>query len=470
MKIILLCLGFFITCKSIAQIKEGSIKPEMTDPLRPQFHYTADSGFLSDPNGLLYYKGVYHLFHQYNPYDIKSGVPQHWGHATSTDLINWKRLPIAIFPHGGGNIWSGSAVVDVSNSSGLQKGSDPPIITFYTWQKDFTQRMIYSNDGTKTWHEYEHNPVVGNLVKNNRDPKVFWYEPARKWIMILYTSDFEIFTSVDMRQWEHASYMNLKDFHECPDFFELPVDGNFHNKKWVIIDARGSYYIGNFDGTNFKPESGPFLSDYNGRNKIFYATQTFNNIPQKDPRRIQISCMRDRPYKIPWQKFCNQMTFPCELTLRTTSEGIRLFREPVREISLLYLKSRKLSSEKVSPATNFNFSEYFLLDINAIFKPNNATNISFVIRGVPVDYDVTKQEISCEGVVAPLKIKGNGTVDLRILVDRVSLEIFGNGGEVSLSVYVNFSSQEKLSYITANGSPAEIEKLEVAELKSIYQE
>lgn len=236
----------------------------------------------------------------------------------------------------------------------------------------------------------------------------------------------------------------------------------------MVIDARGSYYIGTFDGINFKPESGLFLSDYNGRNKIFYATQTFNNMPDKEGRRIQIACMRDRPYKILWQKFCNQMTFPCELTLRTTDEGIKLFREPVSEISLLYSKSHKWLSEKVLPATRFSFSDYDLLDIIAVIKPGDATNFSFVIKGIPVNYDVKKQEISCEGVVAPLKLKGDGKLNLRILVDRVSFEIFGNDGQFSLSVFVNPAPDNKSSYISVSGATIEIIKLEVSELKSIY--
>ena len=467
MRIILLYLGFLISVTSFSQINGGLNKNDVNDPLRPQFHFTADSNFLSDPNGLLYFKGRYHLFHQYNPYDTKSGVPQHWGHAVSSDVVHWKRLPIAIFPHGGGNIWSGSAIVDKNNTSGVQSGMDPPIVAFYTWQKDFTQRMIYSNDEGNTWTEYKQNPVVEHLFVNNRDPKVFWYEPTRKWIMVLYTNDFEIFVSDNLKQWEHASYMNLQDFHECPDFFELPVDGNENNMKWVVIDARGSYYIGNFDGIRFTPEDGPFLSDYNGLNKIFYATQTFNNMPQEDGRRIQIACMRDRNSKIPWQQFCNQMTFPCELSLRTTDEGIRLFRNPIREIEKLYSIQHKWNSEEVLPETKFKFSDFDLLDINAIIKPGKASKISFVIRGVPVEYDINNHEIKCEGVTAPMKTGSNNKIELRIIADRISFEIFGNDGEVSLSVYVNPSPSDIASYIKVSGGIVELVKLEVAELKSI---
>ena len=468
MRISFFFFGFLISVIPLARCKDSKVNTGEKDLLRPQFHFTADSNFLSDPNGLLFYKGKYHLFHQYNPFDIKSGVPQHWGHAVSTDLVHWQRLPIAIYPHEGGNIWSGSAVVDKNNTSGLQNGTDPPIVAFYTWQKDFTQRMTYSNDGGNIWTEYKQNPVVGHLFENNRDPKVFWYEPTRKWIMLLYTTDFEIFISDNLKQWNHASYMNLKDFHECPDFFDLPVDGNRNYKKWVVIDARGSYYIGSFNGFSFLPEFGPFISDWNGSNKIFYATQTFNNMPPEDERRIQIACMRDRNYKIPWQNFCNQMTFPCELTLRTTDAGIRLFRYPVREIEKLYLKKHKWNLKKILPGIQFNFSSFDLLDIHAVIKPDDASGFNFVIRGINIVYDTGKQEISCEGVNAPLKKEKDGSVELRILVDRVSLEIFGNRGMVSQSIYVNIAPDNKSSFVVAKGGEIEITRLDAAELRSIY--
>ena len=457
------------------------------DPLRPQFHYTADSNFLSDPNGLVYYNGEYHLFHQYNPYDIRSGVPQHWAHAVSHDLIHWERLPIAIYPHGGGNIWSGSAVVDRNNTSGLQTGSDPPIVAFYTWHKDFSQRMTYSNDGGETWTEYEGNPVVDHIHGRNRDPKVFWHEPSGQWIMILYVKQFEIFVSDNLKDWTNTSSLELDDFHECPDFFELPVDSDPDLTRWVVVDGAGRYYIGDFDGSEFTPESGWHYSDWNAlrrqghtgsRKGEFYATQTWSNMPVEDGRRIQIAAMRDVRYRLPQKKFHNQMTFPCELTLRTTDEGIRLFRWPVKEIEQLYETEKSWTGVVLQPGHRMMLAEGELLDIRATLQfppsdheirkhvlPWDPLSFRFTIRGIDVHYDVWQQEINCHGATAPLKVDKNGVLSIRILVDRISFEVFGNGGRSSISIYVNPLPENRSATLDCTGGVVKINELKVYRLK-----
>ncbi len=453
------------------------------DPLRPQFHFTADSGFLSDPNGLVYYQGDYHLFHQYNPYDNRSGVPQHWAHAVSRDLVNWEKLPIAIYPHGGGNIWSGSAVVDKNNSSGLQSGIDPPIVAFYTWNKDFSQRMTFSNDGGNTWEEYEGNPVVKHIYGSNRDPKVFWHEPSDQWIMILYVRKFEIFVSQNLIDWTNTCSMELEGFHECPDFFELPVDSNPEETRWVVVDAAGRYYIGDFDGSTFTPEGGWHYSDWNPRTRFertgktrgeFYATQTWSNMPSEDGRRIQIATMRDGNYRLPHKKFHNQMTFPCELSLRTTAEGIRLFRWPVREIEHLYGAEQSWRDLTLEAGERLILGESDLLDISAILElpptqhettkewlPLAPLSFRFNIRGVDVHYDVRLEEINCQTAVAPLNSGDNTLVELRILVDRISLEIFGNRGEASISTYANMDSNNHTSFLESTGGAIVIKEIKV---------
>jgi fructan beta-fructosidase len=455
---------------------------------RPIFHYTADSNYLGDPNGLVYYKGEYHLFHQYNPYDIRLGVPQHWAHAVSRDLVHWKRLPIAIYPHEGGNIWSGSAVVDNNNTSGLQKGNDPPIVAFYTWSKDFTQCMAYSIDGGKTWKQFEGNPVVEHIYESNRDPKVFWHEPSGKWIMILYVRNFEVFVSENLKEWRHASSMELEDFHECPDFFTLPVDGDPAKTKWVVVDGSGRYYIGEFNGTAFTPESGWFYTDWNPLRRLdasgkyrgeFYATQTWSNIPPEDGRRIQITALLDPRFKLPWTTFHDQMTFPCELTLHTTSEGIRLFRWPVKEIETLYGEERIWTEQRLEPGKQLMLSDRDLLDIRATLElpttthaissselPKAPLSFRFNIRGIDVHYDVWQQEINCLAATAPLRYNENGQVEIRILVDKISLEIFGNQGAISISTLVNPATGNHTTYFDCTGGDVILKKLVVTELKS----
>lgn len=462
---------------------------DLLDPLRPQFHFTADSGFLSDPNGLVYYQGDYHLFHQYNPFDNRSGVPQHWAHAVSCDLIHWKRLPIAIYPHGGGNIWSGSAVVDKNNSSGLQSGTDPPIVAFYTWNKDFSQRMTYSNDGGDSWEEYKNNPVVGHIYESNRDPKVFWHEASGQWIMILYVRTFEIFVSQNLIDWTNTCSMELEGFHECPDFFELPVEGHPEESRWVVVDAAGRYYTGDFNGTTFTPEGSWHYSDWNPRTRLertgktrgeFYATQTWSNMPPEDGRRIQIAAMRDGNYRLPKKTFHNQMTFPCELSLRHTEEGIRMYRWPIGEIENLYDNQQSWKDLTLKAGESLILGENDLLDITATLElppshhettlewlPLEPLSFQFHIRGIDIHYDVRQEEISCQNSVAPLSLAKNNSVELRILVDRLSLEIFGNQGEISISTYANMDADNHRSTLECTGGAIIIKELKVNTLTAL---
>jgi sucrose-6-phosphate hydrolase SacC (GH32 family) len=435
------------------------------EPYRPHFHFTSATGTISDPNGLVYYQGKYHLFFQHNPDNDSIPVPQHWGHAVSTDLVHWKRLPIAIYPHHGGNIWSGSAVVDHQNSLGLQKKSNAPIVAFYTWEKNFTQRMAYSNDGARTFTEYADNPVVEFLSSYNRDPKVFWHDETSRWIMVLYVEGFDFFASNDLKNWRHLSTSRL-DLHECPDFFELPVDGNKAQTKWVLLDASGTYYIGKFDGKRFTPVSGPHISEWN--NRICYATQTWSNIPQADGRRIQIAGMRDdRQGKVPSENYQNQMTFPVNLTLKSTDEGIRMFRYPIREIEKLY--GRKLHIENKSVQTNSKvvLGEGALLDIKTTVKIADAESFVFNLRGAEIEYDVAEQRLMFGDIAAPLKLH-DGKLELRFLIDRSSLEVFGNKGRISISRYF-LPERTKKIYIQSNQGEVEIKTLEIRHINSIWK-
>jgi fructan beta-fructosidase len=244
---------------------------------RPQFHYSAPQNWLNDPNGLVYYDGEYHLFHQYNP-DGRFWDNMHWYHAVSTDLIHWDTLGIALSmeKHGGGHhIFSGSAVVDWNNTSGFRTGDEQVLVAIYTvhgYGEDWeTQNIAYSNDRGRTWTAYEGNPVLPDIEDAaQRDPKVMWYEPDQKWIMSIFEGGhIAFYGSPDLKEWTFLS-TTKESFFECPDLFELPIDGDTSITAWVIHDAGNQpYSIGWFNGTEFISEGtklpeGILFEDFEG--------------------------------------------------------------------------------------------------------------------------------------------------------------------------------------------------------------
>lgn len=438
---------------------------------RPQFHFTSKRGWNNDSNGLVYYKGEYHLFYQHNPYGWKWGNMT-WGHAVSKDLVHWTELGDAIHPDELGTIFSGSAVVDEHNTTGFQTGDEKPIVCVYTSAggrnrlskgQPFTQSIAYSNDRGRTWTVYEDNPVQGHIAGNNRDPKAIWYEPLKQWVIVLYLDDkrMAFFTSKDLKSW--TMHGELKCFHECPELFELPVDGDKTKTKWVLYGGSGDYLLGHFDGKRFTPDGKPIKYNYGN---CFYASQTFNNVPPEDGRRIQIAWGRIGHKSMP---FNQMMDFPVELTLHTTDEGIRMFAVPVREIALLHDKEHAWQGKPIRPGENLlKGITGDLFHIRAEFEPGDAEQFGFVIRGTPVTYDVKEAQLSCLKNKAPLKTK-DGKIRLELLVDRMSVEIYGNDGRVYMPMGVISPDDNKTIEVFAKGGPARATSLTVWELKSAWR-
>ena len=224
---------------------------------RPQFHFTSRRGWNNDPNGLIFYEGEYHLFYQHNPYEREWGN-MHWGHAVSRDLVHWEELPIALYPDSHGTMFSGSAVIDYDNTSGFGNGKTPVMVAIYTADnpEKQIQCIAYSSDKGRTWTKYNQNPVIDSKAKWNskdtRDPKVFWYQPGKHWVLALNERDgHSIYTSPNLKDWTYQSH--VAGFWECPELFELPIDGNPANTKWVMYGASGTYMLGSFDGKKFTP-------------------------------------------------------------------------------------------------------------------------------------------------------------------------------------------------------------------------
>ncbi|MGB5847180.1 MAG: DUF4980 domain-containing protein, partial [Ignavibacteriaceae bacterium] len=260
------------------------------EPLRSQFHFSSKRGWINDPNGLVYYDGEYHLFYQHNPFGwdhSRNDYNKTWGHAVSSDILNWTELPGAVHPDHLGSIYSGSAVVDNNNSTGFQTGNEKPIVCVFTsaggrtpWSidKKFTQSLSYSNDRGRTFSKYDGNPVLENLDYINRDPKVIWHKPSGQWVIVLHFDEraMAFFTSKDLKKWEFQSEFETNALVDCPEFFQLPLDGNKNNKKWILYGGLGNYIIGEFNGKEFVPETQEIQYSYGD---YFYASQTFNNIP-----------------------------------------------------------------------------------------------------------------------------------------------------------------------------------------------
>ncbi|RYG54340.1 hypothetical protein EON80_31825, partial [bacterium] len=297
----------------------------------------------------------------------------------------------------------------------------------------------YSLDHGRTWKHYDKNPI---LVKPERDPKVFWHEPSGHWVMMMYgEGQYHILTSNNLIDWTDVK-KPLGNSYECPDFFELPIDGKKENSKWVLIRADGRYSLGTFNGTEFKEETDQFSSDVGPH---FYATQTFDNVNTGDGRRIQLAWMRGGTY--PEMPFNQQVTFPCLLTLRSTPDGPRLYREPVAEIAKLHLKEEKwanrtLRAEETLPLKQSSDAYHLKLDVSV---PVGST-LTLDIRGVPV----TLTHDSIANGTDPVKVRGE-LKNVEIIIDRTSIEVFGNGGEISTS-RCYLPGNEKVSFRASGGS------------------
>jgi fructan beta-fructosidase len=354
---------------------------------RPQLHFSTMRGWINDPNGLVYYDGEYHLFFQHYPYGYYWGQP-HWGHAVSTDIVHWKQLSDVLYRHELAGIYSGSSVIDYKNTSGFKTGTTDVMVAFYTTTKMLNGRQAscqcaaYSNDKGRTFKDYENNPVIGDRfdilgTHNTRDPKVIWHEPTKKWVMIVFERiGNSIFTSDDLKQWKYQSH--TQTFWECPELFELTIDGNSRNTKWVMYGVSGDYLIGDFDGKKFTPESGMF----NYLQGKFFAAQTFTNVPPQDGRRIQVGYVEipgwiEIPKPAP--PFNGLISFPTELTLRNTANGVRMFNEPVKEIEKLHVKAHKWDSLTPKQANEkLKSIDSDLLHVKCVIENINAIAYSII--------------------------------------------------------------------------------------------
>jgi fructan beta-fructosidase len=432
---------------------------------RPQFHFTTKRGWINDPNGLIFYEGEYHLFYQHNPYE-KEWENMSWGHAVSKDMIHWEELPTALSPDNIGTMFSGSAVIDYNNTAGFNKGNIPAMVATYTAFTDEkqVQCVAYSLDRGRTWTKYSKNPIIDSKAKWNsndtRDPRVFWYKPGNHWVLALNERDgHSIYNSKNLKDWTFESH--ITGFWECPDLFELPVDGDKSKTKWVMYGASNTYMIGAFDGKKFTPESG---KHYYVTGTI-YAAQTFTNIPESDGRRIQIGWGKVSHPDMP---FNGMMLLPTELKLKTTKDGIRLFSEPIKEAGQLFENagewnnlSAKDANEKLS-----SFSNNDKIRIKTQIKLSHATSAGLNLFGQKLlDYDMNFNLVN--GVFYSPEDMTSMEISADIYIDRTSIEVFIDGGAYSYSMERRPDTKNTEGFHFW-GNNIEVKELKVYAVKSIW--
>ncbi|MFV8268650.1 glycoside hydrolase family 32 protein [Flavobacterium sp. GT2N3] len=446
------------------------------EPFRPQFHFSPEKKWMNDPNGMVFYKGIYHLFYQYYPNDIVWG-PMHWGHATSPDLIHWTHKKIALFPDQLGMIFSGSAVVDLNNTSGLGTKENPPMIAIFTYHdmegeksgkaNYQTQGLAYSLDEGETWLKYGKNPIIKNSgIKDFRDPKIFWNTETDSWNMVLVAGDHaQFYTSENLTNWKFESDFGKNigahgGVWECPDIFKLKVVGS-KEEKWVLLisinpgaphgGSGTQYFIGDFDGKSFKTIQKEIKWVDNGTDN--YAGVTYNNIP--DNKRIFVGWMSNWLYarNTPTKNWRSAMTLPRELSLTKINTNYVLKNSPVQPFQkqLVSAFSKDLLNNKPQQQINFNYDNFNQSEIkfNAASKNLKLIFSNEVNDSLVLNYDASQKTFSIDrrhsGIVNFQEDFGKEihktatpniiteTIDYQIILDWSSIEIFLNEGIYSFT-------------------------------------
>jgi sucrose-6-phosphate hydrolase SacC (GH32 family) len=456
-----------INVASIVQTDHPVLVPMVKTPLyeealRPLFHFTArqwtvdklnpqqtEEGWLNDVNGPIYYDGEYHLFAQ--------RWAKCWLHAVSPDLVHWTELEPAFWEATqGSGIQSGTCVIDYDNTSGLSpsKGT-PAMVAFWSSWDNRTQNIAYSLDRGRSWKFYDKNPV---LVAPERDPKVFWHAPTKSWVMILCDHQvYRIFTSNNLLNWDDRQSA-IPNSHECPDFFQLAIDGDKKRMKWVLVRGNGRYSLGEFNGVTFTEESPQFTSDAGPH---FYAAQTWENTITGDGRRIQIGWMQNYAGGYPNMPFNQQLTFPRALTLRTTATGPRLFQEPIEELALLHgaennWPRRELPANSGTVLRSRGESFHIVADVSI----SEGATLTFRLCGAALNLTQSAMQANSDPKVP---VSGELT-HVEILVDRTSIEAFANHGEATLSRLV--LPQNQGVWLECHGGSATLRSLKIFDIIS----
>lgn len=439
---------------------------------RPKYHVSPATGWLNDPNGLVFHEGEYHLCYQWcEPLQVDV-TQMHWGHCVSRDLVRWEVLPHALAPDALGAPWSGSAVADVRNTSGFF-GAAPSggglVAAFTLFKKGIhgdpeksceRQGLAYSSDRGRTWTHHAGNPIFGDLnTKDVRDPKVFWHAETSRWIMIIGV-DQQLFSSPNLKDWTFLSRTGFRS--ECPDMFPVRFEDGT-GSKWVLSLGGTDYCIGEFDGTAFTSELGPVRVDHGGD---FYAAQSWDGVPEQ--RRVWIGWLGRWEYagKVPDFGARGVLSVPRELLLRRLPDGtLRLIQRPVAELSALRTERLALDERLSTPrelfrADAFEFSATLcpgagdVCGIRVLGGANEGTLIGYDAKAgcVFVDRERSGNPVTKGRFSAPLPLRSE-RVSMRVFVDRCAVEVFFNDGEAVFSNLVfPLEPSAGVSWFSADGT------------------
>lgn len=481
-----------------------SFNTENREKYRPLFHHTPSYGWMNDPNGMFYKDGIWHLYYQWNPFGSK-WQNMTWGHSTSTDLINWEHHPAAILPNGIGTVFSGSSAIDRENSAGFGKDA---VLAMYTSAGDSqTQSLAVSHDNGETFDIYPANPVLV-LDSEARDPNMFWNPETKLWTLILahpLEHEMLIFSSPDMKEWTLQSSFGKglgaqKGVWECPDLFQLPVAGT-NEKKWVLIcninpdgPFGGSgiqYFIGDFDGKTFVPETGAdgkVSTKWLDFGKDNYALVSWSDAPEG--RRAAIGWMSNWQYAadVPTMQYRSANTLPLDIVLFKDKDG-QTYASTTPAPELLKLRDKlivnvgKAGIGTKSRTYNLPSANSGVCEINLDIDPKKADKVILSLsnphgENVEMTYDPAAATFSFNreksGIVDFSKDFPATTVaptfgttsmlSLRIFIDTSSIEIFGNNGRFAMTNLVFPTSPYTQLSITSNRGKSEISNLKIYSL------
>lgn len=444
---------------------------------RGVYHFSPQEKWMNDPNGMVYFEGEYHLFFQHHPGGMTMGS-MHWGHAVSKDLVTWEELPIALVPDEHGMIFSGSAVVDWNNTTGFFEDK-PGLVAVFTHHLEMpegtppvqSQSLAYSKDNGRTWTKYEGNPVLEHdTFIDFRDPKVFWNQEASRWVMIVACGQTVcLYHSPDLIHWTFASEFGKgigshDGVWECPDLFPLYVDGDTSNTKWVMLvsigadpafveGSRTQYFTGDFDGTVFTPDEASELVRWLDYGRDNYAGVSWSDVPEEDGRRLFIGWMSNWMYasQTPAEEFRGAMTLPRELYLETRAGRIALVQKPAKELEMArvpVLSLKDVSAQEI----NISLAELQLESYEIIAELTRGTSAGFKVRTgageqTVIGIDAKTEELYVDRSASgrqdfherfpgrhTVELEAPGEInDLRIYVDRTSVEVFSNGGQAVIT-------------------------------------